>query len=145
MRTKTIKNLNMATEIKVEGYDGKLKLDFSDRGIQLRILELMQEFENAKDEMHKVSAEAEGIDGEMNKLVFIARKKVEFLTRIRDSVNNVFKANITDAMFGEGCIPDVERYFPLMDAIKPLMIQSVKEQNEMSKKIIEKYGLDRLA
>lgn len=145
MSTKTINNLNMTTEIKVKGYDGTLKLDFSDRGIRLRLLELMKEFEHADDEMQKAAKEAEGIKDDLDKLIFIERKETELLTRIRDSVNYVFKDNVTDAMFGKDCLPDIYRYFPLLDALKPIMVKAVAEQAELNKKITEKYGLDRLA
>lgn len=141
----TIRNLSMATEIKIEGYEKPLRIDFSDKGIKLRILKLMKEFQNADTEMAIAAKEAEGIEDEVDKLIFITEKEVELLTRIKDSVNYVFGTNLTDAMFGEGCLPDLERYFPLLDAIKPFAVKAAKEQAEMSAKINEKYGLNRLA
>lgn len=141
--SKTISNLSLATEIKVEGCDTPLKIDFSDKRIINKLLHLQSYYASLEDRMTETIEEAKKIENPLERMVFISDNELSLLTELRDSVNDLFNTDVTGIMFGD-CIPGVERYYGLFEALSPYIKEAVTKQREILNSVKEKYGLERL-
>lgn len=140
---KTIENLSLATEFKVKGYDKPLRIDFSDKRVINKLLHLQAFYSNMDKIMQEKKEEADKIEDRLEKLLFMSDTEVELLTELKNKVDDLFNENITEAMFGD-CVPSVERYFNLFEAISPFIKEAVSQQNKIISEVNQKYGLDRI-
>jgi len=145
MGTITNINLNRATEVEIG--DKKIKLDFSDKRLLNKILKLMKKYQNIESEINTRVEEIEKNEGmsDLDKIIAYSDVEIDVLTEFRNDVDNTFGINICDELFGEGVLPEIERYFEFFEAISPVVAKAQKEQNEKIASIQQKYGLDRVA
>lgn len=143
MAVKQLNNLSMATSIKVKGSDYELKIDFSDKRMVNKMLHLMKTYENIEEEMNVQFAEAEKIEDTLDKLIFISDAEVAILTKFKNSINDLFNTDVVTPLFGD-CLPDINRYYDLLEALRPYMEKAMEEQEKMNERITKQYGLDRI-
>lgn len=143
MAVKQLNNLSMATSIKVKGSDYELKIDFSDKRMVNKMLHLMKTYENIEEVMNAKFEEAEKIENALDKLIFISDAEVEVLTNLKDNINDLFNTDVVTPLFGD-CLPDINRYYDLFEALRPYMEKAREEQEKMNARITEQYGLERL-
>lgn len=138
-----IKNLSLATTIKVEGTDKTVTVDFSDKRLVLRVAKLLKKYNNIDEEINKRVTECEAIEDELDRFIALSEATVSILEEFKNDVNAAFNADITGTLFGD-CVPDIERYFPFLEAITPYIQESLKEQGEVIQTVNKKYSLGRI-
>ena len=67
---------------------------------------------------------------DLDKIIAYSDVEIDVLTEFRNDVDNTFGINICDELFGEGVLPEIERYFEFFEAISPVVAKAQKEQNE---------------
>lgn len=145
MGTVTNINLNRATEVEIG--DKKIKLDFSDKRLLNKILKLMKKYQNIEEEINDRVEEIEKKEdmSDLDKIIAYSDVEIDVLTEFRNDVDNTFGINLCDTLFGEGVLPEIERYFEFFEAISPIVQKAQKEQSDKIASIQQKYGLDRVA
>lgn len=138
-----IKNLSMLKTIKIEGTDIALVCDFSDVRFKSRLLHLMKRYQGIEQELLDKFKPLESIEDELDKTLAALDLKCEILEDFKNDINNVFQDNIVDKMFGEKCLPDIERYYPLFEQLTPIIKEALAEEDGIIADINKKYGLDR--
>jgi hypothetical protein len=107
----------------------------------------MKKYQNIESEINTRVEEIEKNEGmsDLDKIIAYSDVEIDVLTEFRNDVDNTFGINICDELFGEGVLPEIERYFEFFEAISPVVAKAQKEQNEKIASIQHKYGLDRVA
>lgn len=147
-KTQTIKNavanLGMVTEIKVDGCETPLRLDFSDKRFVNRLLHLCKRWENLADEIEARFAETDKIEDKFEKLIAQSDIEVDVLTQFKNDVDSAFGAPITETLYGD-CLPGVERYYGLFDVLTPYMLEYKRKEKALLDTVAEKYGSARIS
>lgn len=138
-----IKNLNMTTKIPIEGYDKVLELNLADKRVINKLIHAQVHYAKGDKFMEEVYEKAKSIEDPLERLAYISDMEIKFLTELKDIVNDIFGTDIVTPMFGEG-IPSVEMYFVIFEALAPYIREAVQKQKQISKTVIEKYGLNRI-
>lgn len=133
-------SLSLATEIKVKGYDGVLKIDFSDSRIKNKVLHLMKYYGGMEQKMTEVYETAKKIEDDLDRVLYVSDAEIEVLEGLKNNINDLFGTDVVTAMFGN-CLPSVERYYSLMEALEPYAKQSFETQAKMQADIVKKYNL----
>lgn len=138
-------NLNRKTEVTIG--DKKISVDFTDKRLLNKILKLMKKYSNIETEIDSRVNEIEGNEGmnDIDKLIAYSDIEIDVLSEFRADIDNTFGSNLCDELFGEGVLPEIERYFEFFEAIAPIVAEAQKAQNDKITSIQKKYGLDRVS
>lgn len=137
----SVKNLNLASEIHIDGYDGVIKIDFSDLRMRNKLIHLAKHYREIEGIMQNVYEEAQKIEDQLDKILYVSDKETEVLEGVKKRFEDVFGADVIMAMFGD-CLPSIERYSGLLEALTPYLQESMKKQAEESEKLSKKYNID---
>ena len=138
-----IKNLSLVQEIKIEGTENVLKLDFSDKRFVNKLLKLIKKYENIEQELQVKFKSIENIEDPVDKLLAFSDIELEVLESFKDDVNDTFNFDLTGKLFGD-CVPAIERYIDLFESLTPYIIEAKERENKVIEAINEKYGLNRV-
>ena len=140
-----MKNLSLKQTITIEGTDTSFDVDFSDRAFVTKLIQLIKKYEGIEDKVNEKMAEIEnsGKD-ELEKLLDLELAQVEILKTFKEDVNTTFGFAIVDKVFGEGCVPSIERYYPFFEELLPYIQQAREQEYKTQKFVAEKYGLKRI-
>lgn len=139
-----LKSLNLVTELEIEGLEEPIKLDFSDKRFTNRLLHLVKKYENIEEDLQSRLSGIDDLENEVDKLIAFSDVEIEVLEEFRADVNNAFGMNLTDKLFGESCLPSIERYYSLFDSIMPYVKEAKTRESESMKEVMKKYGVSRL-
>lgn len=141
MANNTIKNLSMAVEIPIEGTNEVIKVDFSDTRFVAKLLKLVRKYRSLVEEIQEKFKKCDDIKDNLDKVIALFDIRDEILLEFKHDVDNTFNTNLTEKLFGD-CVPDIERYFVLFDALMPHMQQAKEQENTLIDKICQQYGLN---
>ena len=144
MAVQEIKNLSLVSEIKIEGTDKVIKVDFTDKRFVNRLLKLVKKYQNIGDEIDKEVEKIEAIEDELDKLIAFTDMENNILEDFKNDVDATFNTNLTEQLFGEKCLPAIERYYDLFDAIMPYVKAAKAQENDAIAEITKKYGLNNV-
>lgn len=139
-----LNSLSLVTELKVDGLDETLKLDFSDKRFVNKLLHLIKKYTNIEDTISDRLKELDNYEDELDKLVAFSDIETSILEEFKSDVNNTFNTDLTGALFGD-CLPSIERYYDLFEQLLPYVAEAKKHENEAIKAINKKYGFERIA
>lgn len=139
----TLQNLNLTQKLTIEDSDKCLEIDLSDRRIINRLLKLMKRYKNMDEELKEKCAEIEKIEDELDKAIAESDIYIEVLESFKNGVDEAFGTNITEVMFGD-CLPGLERYSALIDALTPFVEKYVSDEKKRSEALNKKYSLERV-
>lgn len=139
----TLQNLNLTQKLTIEDSDKCLEIDLSDRRIINRLLKLMKRYKNMDEELKEKYKETEKIEDELDKAIAESDIYIEVLESFKNGVDEAFGTNITEVMFGD-CLPGLERYSALIDALTPFVEKYVSDERKRSEALNKKYSLERV-
>lgn len=139
----TLKNLSLTQKLTVEGSDKSLEIDLSDQRIRARVAKVLKRFSNLGNELDEKLKDTDKIEDEIDKLIAVTDAEVGILESFKKEVDDAFGAKITDALFGD-CLPGVERYFYLFDAVAPVLKAGVDAEKARYEELNKKYSLERV-
>lgn len=138
-------NLNRKTDVTIG--DKKISVDFTDKRLLNKILKLMKKYQNIEEEINSRVNEVENNEGmsDLDKIIAYSDIEIDVLSEFRADIDSTFGSNLCDELFGEGVLPEIERYFEFFEAIAPIVSEAQKAQNDKITSIQKKYGLDRVS
>lgn len=139
-----LQNLSLATEIKIEGVDEPLRVDFSDKRVTNKVLHLIYKYENVEKDMQNRIKALDSLESETEKLLAFSDIEISILEEFKRDVDDTFNTNLTEKMFGN-CLPAIERYYVLFDALIPYVREAKERENSAMQAIMEKYGVGRIS
>ncbi len=135
-----IKSLNMATKLTIEGYDGEISIDFTDVRMRNKLIHLMKFYMSAENRMKAVYEDANKIEDKLDKLIYVTDSELEILEEVRAKFEGIFGKECITAMYGD-CIPPIDRYTALLDALSPAFKESFEQLKEEEDRLSKKYNL----
>lgn len=139
-----IQNLSLATEIRIEGVEEPLVIDFSDKRVTNKILHLIYKYENIEKELQEKIKALDSIESEFEKMLAFSDIEIGLLEEFKNDVDSTFNTNLTEKMFGK-CLPAIERYYILFDKLIPCVNEAKTRETEAMQAIMEKYGVGRIS
>ena len=136
----SIKNLSKVLNLKVEGTDKVLTIDFSDKRLVNRVLHLMKKYRGIDDKVNEKIQEISKIEDELDREIAFSDFYIEFLEEIKNDVNTAFNTDIVDALYGDALV-GVERYKELFEVVTPYIENIAKEESEAIDLINKEYNL----
>lgn len=124
-----IKNLSLSTTIEVEGTDRKVTVDFSDIRLARNLAVMLKKWEDFDTILKKKLEECETIEDELDRFIALGDAAVGIFEDFKNDFNKVFNSDIVGAVFGD-CVPSIDRYFPLLEELTPIMQASLNRQSE---------------
>lgn len=140
-----IKNLSKEIELPIEGTDKKLKMNFSDKRFLSRLLKLVNRYKNFDKEISGISEKIAAEPDDLVKADMFLDELVKIEEGFKKDINECFGFSITDLLFGEGSLPDLEDYEALFTEIAPYMADARKLEAAKITSLQEKYGLNRVS
>lgn len=136
----SIKNLSKVLNLKVEGTEKVLTIDFSDKRLVNRVLHLMKKYRGIDDKVNEKIKEISKIEDELDREIAFSDFYIEFLEEIKNDVNTAFNTNIVDTLYGDALV-GVERYKELFELVTPYIENTAKEESEAIDLINKEYNL----
>lgn len=140
-----IKNLNKSVSIPIEGTDKKLTMNFADKRFLSRLLKLVNRYKNFDKEIAGISEKIEAEPDDLAKADMFLDELIKIEEGFKKDINECFGFSVTDLLFGEGSLPDLEDYEALFTEIAPYMADARKIEAEKIKDLQTKYGLNRVS
>lgn len=140
-----IKNLNKSVSIPIEGTDKKLTMNFADKRFLSRLLKLVNRYKNFDKEIAGISERIAAESDDLAKADMFLDELIKIEEGFKKDINECFGFSVTDLLFGEGSLPDLEDYEALFTEIAPYMADARKIEAEKIKDLQTKYGLNRVS
>lgn len=140
-----IKNLNKSVSIPIEGTDKKLTMNFADKRFLSRLLKLVNRYKNFDKEIAGISEKIAAEPDDLAKADMFLDELIKIEEGFKKDINECFGFAVTDLLFGEGSLPDLEDYEALFTEIAPYMADARKIEAEKIKDLQTKYGLNRVS
>lgn len=140
-----IKNLNKSVSIPIEGTDKKLTMNFADKRFLSRLLKLVNRYKNFDKEIAGISEKIAAEPDDLAKADMFLDELIKIEEGFKKDINECFGFSVTDLLFGEGSLPDLEDYESLFTEIAPYMADARKVEAEKIKDLQTKYGLNRVS
>ena len=96
-----IKNLSLVQQIKIEGTEDVLQLDFSDKRFINKLLKLIKKYENIEKELQLKFKTIEDIEDPVDRLLAFSDIELEVLESFKNDVNDTFNFDLTTKLFGD--------------------------------------------
>lgn len=145
----TIADLNLKTVIEIpnsldeNGKPQGIVIDFTDRRFANKIMHLIHRWNNIEGELTEKYKSIDEIEDEFERLMAISDAEVEVLEQFKADVNEAFNCDIVGALYGD-CLPSVERYAVLFDALTPYVIAANEQEQKRVSSVLGKYSADRI-
>lgn len=145
----SIADLNLKTVIEIpnsvdeNGKPQGIAIDFTDRRFANKIMHLIHRWNNIEGELTEKYKSIDEIEDEFERLMAISDAEVEVLEQFKSDVNEAFGCDIVGALYGD-CLPSVERYAVLFDALTPYVIVANEQEQKRVSSVLGKYSADRI-
>lgn len=139
-----LKDLRKTVELPIEGTDKVLKMNFSDKRFLYRLLKLVRKYQNFDKAITDISASIPQDADEVTQAEMLMDKLVQIEEDFKKDINECFGFSVTDLLFGEDSLPDIEDYAELFEQLTPYIADARKAENEKIANLTSKYGLTRI-
>lgn len=143
MSVQTIKNLNMATVLQIEGTEKTITIDFTDVRLEGKLLKVLNTARNIQTIYKDDYAALELIEDGIDRMIAESDLMVKILEDLWGGIDNAFGYGITKELFGN-CLPNLDRLFDFFDNLSPVLKKSHAETETRMNNIKAKYGADRI-
>ena len=145
----SIADLNLKTVIEIpssadeNGKPQSIAVDFTDRRFANKIMHLIHKWNNIDGELNEKYKDIDDIEDEFDRLMAISDAEVEVLEKFKSDVNEAFGCDIVGALYGD-CLPSVERYAVLFDALTPYVLAASENEKKRVSSVLGKYSAERI-
>ena len=139
-----IKNLNKTVELPIEGTDKTLKMNFSDKRFLSRLLKLVNKYTHFDEELAKLTKALPEGSSDLEQADYFLDELVKIEEQFKADINQCFGFSVTDVLFGEGSLPDIEDYAELFEQLTPYIVDARKVESDKIAVLQSRYGLDRV-
>lgn len=145
----SIADLNLKTVIEIpnsvdeNGKPQGIAVDFTDRRFANKIMHLIHKWNNIEGELNEKYNGIDDIEDEFDRLMAISDAEVEVLEKFKADVNEAFGCDIVGALYGD-CLPSVERYAVLFDALTPYVLAASENEKKRVSSVLGKYSAERI-
>lgn len=140
------KNLDKTVLITIDGTDRSFKMNFTDKRFLSKLLKLVNKYRSFDDRLKTIvdQLQAEAEQDEVQAGIKLLDQIVAIEEEFKADVNDCFGQNVTDIVFGEGSLPDIQDYAEFFEQIEPLIADARKMESEKLKSVLDKYGVQRI-